>query len=229
MILLLAPSSRLCAQIPSDPKALPVDPLLPGGDSSIVIRGWKPFHPGEMAMQTVVAGGSSVVIGVLGAFVISGLSNATGESSLGVAVLSFYVSGALIGVPYGIDLIGKLYGGNGSFVAAMGGALLATGITIATVDALPHGHPEADIAGWSLFATHFILPLVAWHLTASPVAEQRRGWPEEVRLFPADDGSHSFTRMPTWGTAAMQDVGFTHRDPTVPRPDLQMTVLRLRF
>ncbi|MBN1447085.1 MAG: hypothetical protein JXA28_04075 [Bacteroidetes bacterium] len=165
-----------------------------------------------MILQCVVAVGMGSVAGLAG--VLLG-GQASGDGALAFAVIAGYIPAAFIGVPLGINLVGYGYGGNGSFVAAMGGSMAAMGLSALVLRDPPGNAESARYTFAAIGLAHIILPLVAWHLSAEPVYEQEYYWPE------ADAASQN--RRPA-GIG-----GQPYDDAVRPRSDIQVTLLEVIF
>lgn len=200
-------------------------PLQLHEDQILYVRSWKPFDPATMLVQAGCALVTETVAWFAGFYLFSG-TEPGGFDRLGAMMLGGHLFAALVGAPAGTQLGGGLMRGNGKFYGTLAGSVVGTILSTATMYLL-RGSSDPWLIVGGMFASYTVPVIVGYHLTASPMnyyfyddAPEASARAERLSRTPASrDGGSGFVRMES---ASLND-------PVRPRPDIQITLLRIPF
>lgn len=175
-------------------------------------REWRPFDLPTIGVQTLYG---AIGAGIFTAFGY-GIIQAGGWDELGAGLVVMYLGGSLVGVPLGVLYGGDVMGGEASASAVFGGSALGTAAGIVAFIT----EKDFRIATAVYIAVAFVGPILGYHLSAGSPSDRIR------------EGSAVPPSRPSLGGAAHSPNPrylMNAADPTIPRPEIEMTVLALRF
>ncbi len=179
--------------------------------SATDVRQWQPYDGGTLMLQSVLGAAGGVVFAYAGWGIGS---QKGGFSGLTDGLAAGYLMGSIVGVPAGTYLGGTMMGGDGALWATVvgGGVGCLLGAATLTIS-------DENISTPLFIVSMLAPPILGYHLSAgttpplSPEAARM-----EVRRRATQPPAQSVRLGDAW-----------QRNPTVPRPDLEMTVMRVRF
>ncbi|MBE0642566.1 MAG: hypothetical protein IH600_00630 [Bacteroidetes bacterium] len=193
--------------------AIPFDEAIeqPGAPDATAtdVRQWQPYDGGTIILQSALGAAG----GVLFAYAGWGMGSQKGGFSGFIdGIATGYLMGSIIGVPVGTYLGGTLMGGDGALWATLvgGGVGCALGVVASQV--------EDPSVGTPLFIIGTIAPpILGYHLSAGG---ERTSIPPSPAMGNSANGHRVIT--PPMSKPFRQGA-----DPTVPRPDVSFTLLRV--
>jgi hypothetical protein len=172
---------------------------------------WQPFDLPTIGVQTLYG---AIGAGIFTAFGV-GIMQAGGLDELGAGIVVTFLGGSLIGVPFGVLFGGDVMGGEASALAVFTGSTVGTAAGILAFTSMDY-RPATVV----YIAAAFAGPILGYHLSAGPPVDRIRA------------GSAIPPSRPSLGGAVHPSMPLFHRsvaDPTIPRPEIEMTVFALRF
>ena len=175
-------------------------------------RQWQPFDVPTIGVQALFGATGGSMFALAGYHM--GSSDGGLEGLFNGAALGYF-GGALIGVPLGVLLGGEMMGGDGDVLPVLGGSATGTAVGLLALFVM-----DDNVAAPVVVLGVLGGPILSYHLSAGPPADRIR------------EGSAIPPSRPSLGGAALSPTPrylMNAANPTIPRPEIEMTVLALRF
>jgi hypothetical protein len=173
---------------------------------------WQPFDLPTIGVQTLYG---AIGAGIFTAFGVGIMQGGGGFDELGAGIVVMFLGGSLVGIPLGVLYGGDVMGGEASSSAVFTGSALGT-----TAGILAFLNMDYRSATAVYIAAAFAGPILGYHLSAgSPADRIREGSAIPPSRLSLGGAVHSPNPRCLMNAA----------NPTIPRPEIEMTVLALRF